>query len=105
MPRVVADVVITIRDAEGKLSGKAMFYGRERQGTGKWYPVEKFGSALLSPRVEGKVLTFRLSFRDHDGTKKIMDYKMVMDGPDQAIFDYAEPTMTNMSAKMTRKRK
>jgi hypothetical protein len=105
MPRAVADVVITIRDAAGKLSGNAMFYGRMRQGKGKWIPVEKFGSPLLSPRVEGKVLTFTLSFRTRVGEEKSMDYKMVMVGPDQAIFDYVEATMTDMSAKMTRKRK
>jgi hypothetical protein len=58
---------------------------------------------MLSPHVDGKVLTFKLSFRTSEGEEKTMDYKMVMIGPNQAVFDYVEATMTDMSAKMTRK--
>ena len=105
MPRVVADVVFTIKDGEGELSGKAMFYSRARQGKGKWQPAGNFGSPMLSPHVEGKVLTFKLSFRTSEGVDKTMDYKMVLIGPNRAIFDYVEATATDMSAKMTRKTK
>jgi hypothetical protein len=105
MPRAVADVVFTITDAKGELSGKAMFYGRWRQGKGKWHPADNFGSPMLLPHVEGKVLTFKLSFRTREGEEKTMDYKMVMIGPNQAVFDYVEATTTDMSAKMTRTRK
>ena len=105
MPRAVSDVVLTITDAKGELSGKAMFYGRWRQGKGKWQPADNFGSPMLSPHVEGKVLTFKLSVRLSEGREKTMDFKMEMIGPNQAIFDYTEATATDMSAKMTRKAK
>jgi hypothetical protein len=103
MPRVVADLVFTIRDAKGELSGETMFHSRARQGKGKWHPTENFGSPMISPRVEGKVLTFKLAFRTREGEERTMDYKMELVGPDQAIFDYVEATATDMSARMTRK--
>jgi len=103
MPRVVADLVFTIKDANGELSGKAVFHGRARQGKGKWRPADSFGSPMLSPHVEGNVLLFKLTFRASEGVEKAMDYKMEMVGPNQAIFDYVEATATDMSAKMTRK--
>lgn len=105
MPRVVADVVFTIKDAGGGLSGETMFHSRARQGKGKWRPAGNFGGPMLSPHVEGKVLTFKLSFRADEGIEKTMDFKMEMIGPDQAIFDYAEATAVDMSARMTRKTK
>lgn len=105
MPRVVADLVFTIKDAGGELSGETMFYGRVRDEKGKWLPVENFGSPMLSPHVEGKVLSFKLSFRTSEGVKKTMDYKMELIGPDEAIFDHAEETFVSMAAKMTRKAK
>jgi hypothetical protein len=105
MPRVVADVVFTIRDAGGELSGETMFHSRARQGKGKWQPTGNFGSPMLSPHVEGKVLTFKLSFRTSEGVEKTMDYKMEMIGPNEAIFDHAEETFVSMAAKMTRKPK
>ncbi len=105
MPRVVAELVFTIKDAEGNISGETMFYSRARQGKGKWQPAGNFGSPMLSPHVEGKLLTFKLSFRPSGGVEKTMDYKMELIGPNQAIFDYAEATATDMSARMTRKTK
>jgi hypothetical protein len=103
MPRVVADVVFIISDTEREFSGAAMFHSRARQGKGQWRPAGNFGSPMLSPHVEGKVLTFKLSFRTSEGVEKVMDYKMEMIGPNQAIFDYVEATATDMSARMTRK--
>ena len=82
-----------------------MFYGRVRDEKGKWLPVENFGSPMLSPHVEGKVLSFKLSFRTSEGREKTMDYKMELIGADQAIFDHAEETFVSMAAKMTRKAK
>jgi hypothetical protein len=103
MPRVVADVVVTITDAKGELNGQAMFYGRSRQGKGKWRPADNFGGPMLSPHVEGKVLTFKVLLRPNGEAGQTMDYKMELVGPNQAIFDYVEATATDMSAKMTRK--
>lgn len=103
MPRVVADVVFTITDVKGEFNGVAMFHSRTRQGKGKWQPAGDFGSPMLSPHVEGKVLLFKLTFHTSEGQGKTMDYKMELIGPNQAIFDYAEATATDMSAKMTRK--
>jgi hypothetical protein len=99
MPRVVADVVVTITDAKGELNGQAMFYGRSRQGKGKWRPADNFGGPMLSPHVEGKVLTFKVLLRPNGGAEQTMDYKMKLIGPNQAIFDYVEATATDMSAK------
>lgn len=104
MPRVVADVVFIISDTEREFSGAAMFHSRARQGKGQWHPAGDFGSPMLDPHVEGTVLTFKLFLRTSEGVKKTMDYKMEMTGPNQAIFDYAEATATDMSAKMTRKK-
>lgn len=67
---MVADVVFTISDAEGELSGKAMFYGRSRQGKGKWRPADNFGGPMLSPHVEGKVLTSSFHSALVKGVKK-----------------------------------
>ena len=100
MPRVVADVFLTIRDAEVELSGKTMFHSRARQGKGKWQPTGNFGGPMLSPHVEGKLLTFKLSLRTREGVEKTMDYKMKLIGPNQAIFGHVEAS--DMSAKMTR---
>jgi hypothetical protein len=58
---------------------------------------------MLSPHVEGKVLTFKVLLRPNGGAEQTMDYKMELIGPNQAIFDYVEATATDMSAKMTRK--
>jgi hypothetical protein len=105
MPEVVADVVFTIRQTSGQLSGEISFAGRARNSLkpkSKWVPADKFGGPILSPRVEGKMLTFGVAL-SLDGKEKIKNYRMEMVGPNRAILQPAEDLLIDMSADMRRK--
>jgi hypothetical protein len=104
MPEVVADVVFTIRQTDGQLSGEIRFAGRARnRPKNKWVPADKFGGPILSPRVEGKVLTFDLTLRTSEGEEKTAHYRMDIIGPNRAILQPAEQLLIDMSADMRRK--
>ena len=106
MPRVVADVVFTIQETTGQLSGEIRFASRARDSLkpkSKWQPGEKFGGPILSPQVEGKVLKFGVTLRLSDGKEKIKNFKMEMVGPNRAILQPAEDLIIDMSADMRRK--
>jgi len=106
MPEVVADVVFTLSETNGQLSGKISFAGRARDSfkpKSKWVPADKFGGPILSPRVEGKVLKFSLTLHLSDGKEKIANYRMDMVGPNRAILQPAEQLLIDMSADMRRK--
>ena len=51
-------VELVIRDDGGKVSGFIGFYFQSRGDDGRWHAGEKTTLPLLSPKLEGRVLTF-----------------------------------------------
>jgi hypothetical protein len=51
-------VELTIRDKDGGVSGTIGFYFQRRGTDGKWHLAEKYTVPLLSPKLQGRVLTF-----------------------------------------------
>jgi hypothetical protein len=51
-------VELVLRDSEGQIGGTISFYFQSRGTDGKWHVGDKFTVPLLSPTLDGKVLTF-----------------------------------------------
>ena len=59
-------VELTIQDDNGRISGVIAFYFQTRGDDGKWHVGEKTTVPLLSPKIEGKVLTFEtIHYKKH----------------------------------------
>jgi hypothetical protein len=106
MPLVVADVIFSVRNVQGQLSGEITFNSRARdtlKPNSKWIRTGTYGGPILSPSVAGKVLTFSLLLRTSEGREKVANLKMEMTGPNQAILEPAGEPLVDISARMTRK--
>src|SRR5437763_15711643 len=63
-------VELTIHNDDGRISGSIGFYFQTRGGDGKWHVGEKMSVPLLSPRLEGSVLTFEtIHYKKHGGSE------------------------------------
>jgi hypothetical protein len=51
-------VELIIQNDDGRINGSIGFYFQTRGGDGKWHAGEKTSLPLLSPKLEGSVLTF-----------------------------------------------
>jgi hypothetical protein len=51
-------VELTIHSKDGRISGSIGFYFQTRGKDGKWHLGEKYTVPLLSPKLEGRTLTF-----------------------------------------------
>ena len=63
---------LTIEDIDGKLAGVMVFYFQRRGEDGKFHVVPNgdAAGAIISPQVEGKVLTFEVQHhKKHGGTE------------------------------------
>src|SRR5580698_3294821 len=61
MPQVVADVILSVRNIQGQMSGEINFAGRARdtlKPNSKWIRTGTYGGPILLPSLAGKVLTF-----------------------------------------------
>jgi hypothetical protein len=106
MPRVVADVILSVRNIQGQMSGEITFNSRARdtlKPNSKWIRTGTYGGPILSPGVADKVLTFGVSLRNSEGTDKVANFKMEMISANQAILEPAGERLVDMSARMTRK--
>jgi hypothetical protein len=60
-------VELTIRNADGRISGVIGFYFQSRSGDGRWHVGEKTSLPLLLPKLNGRILTFETTHRKkHD---------------------------------------
>ena len=60
-------VELTIRDNQGQIGGTIGFYFQSRGADGKWHLGEKFTLPLLSPKLDGKILTLEtIHHKKHD---------------------------------------
>jgi hypothetical protein len=64
-------VELTIRDDNGRLGGSIGFYFQTRGDDGRWHLGEKFTVPLLSPKVDGKVLTFETIHHKKHGSPEL----------------------------------
>ena len=63
-------VELTVRDDSGRVSGSIGFYFQTRGDDGKWRVGEKTTLPLLSPKIEGKVLTFEtIHYKKHGSSE------------------------------------
>ena len=61
---------LTIEDTDGKLAGTMAFYFQRRGEDGKFHVVPNgdAAGAIISPQVEGKILTFEVQHHKKHGT-------------------------------------
>jgi hypothetical protein len=64
-------VELTVRDDSGRVSGSIGFYFQTRGDDGKWHLGEKITLPLLSPKIEGKVLTFETIHHKKHGSSEL----------------------------------
>ena len=64
-------VELTVKDNKGEISGSIGFYFQTRGEDGKWRLGEKFEVPLLSPKLEGKVLTFETIHHKKHGSPEL----------------------------------
>lgn len=74
---------------DGQVSGFIDFYFQLRGSSGKWEVKSKYECALLSPRVEGNVLTFEVVHHVSHGSSKRgpnVKFSMELTGDGEARF-------------------
>ena len=64
-------VELILRDDGGKVSGSIGFYFQSRGDDGKWRLGEKTTLPLLSPKLEGKVLSFETIHHKKHGSPEL----------------------------------
>lgn len=64
-------VELTIRNDRGRVSGSIGFYFQSRGNDGKWHLGEKMTVPLLSPKLEGNVLTFETIHHKKHGSPEL----------------------------------
>src|SRR5690349_11707663 len=64
-------VELTIHHNERGISGSIGFYFQSRGADGKWHLGEKFTVPLLSPKLEGRTLTFETIHHKCHGCKEL----------------------------------
>ena len=64
-------VELTIRDDNGRIDGTIGFYFQTRGDDGKWHLGDKTSGPLLTPKIEGKVLTFETTHHKKHGSPEL----------------------------------
>jgi hypothetical protein len=64
-------VELTLQDKDGGITGFIGFYLQARGTDGKWHLGEKMTVPLLSPKVEGRVLTFETIHYKKHGSREL----------------------------------
>jgi hypothetical protein len=96
-------VELTIRNDNGKISGAIGFYFQTRGDDGKWRLGEKtaYTVPLLSPRLDGSVLTFETIHQKKHGSPELGPnnrYRVHFTGPKEAVLKiFKEGTKENDS--------
>src|SRR5947209_20593913 len=64
-------VELVIKDDAGQVSGSIAFYFQSRGEDGKWHLGEKTTLPLLSPKLDGRVLTFESIHHKKHGSPEL----------------------------------
>ena len=64
-------IELTIRDNGDGVTGSIGFYFQKRGADGKWHMGEKYTVPLLSPKIEGRVLTFETIHGKEHGSREL----------------------------------
>ncbi len=80
---------LTIEDANGKLTGTMVFYFQQRGEDGKFHVVPNgdAAGAIISPQVEGKILTFEVHHHKKHGGAELgpnIKYNVELTGANEA---------------------
>ena len=79
---------LNIREHDGKITGKAVFYFQERSDpNGPWQTKAEYPVPLLVPRAEGKVLTFEVEHHKCHNCKELdanAKFRMKLTGLNEA---------------------
>jgi hypothetical protein len=79
---------LQIDEAEGKITGRIIFYYQERSDpNGPWRTKAEYPATLLAPRVEGQVLTFEVEHHKCHTCKELgpnAKFRMELAGSDEA---------------------
>jgi hypothetical protein len=64
-------VELTLQNDDGRISGLIGFYFQTRGNDGKWHLGDKTTVPLLSPKLEGSVLTFETTHHKRHGSPEL----------------------------------
>ena len=101
-------VELTIRDDRGRVSGSIGFYFQSRGNDGKWHLGEKMTVPLLSPKLEGNVLTFETIHHKKHGSPELgpnNKYRVEFVAPNEARIQIIkdQPQGDESGLKLTRR--
>jgi len=99
---------LTIEDTDGKLAGVMVFYFQRRGEDGKFHVVPNgdAAGAIISPEVEGKILTFEVQHhKKHGGTElgPNIKYSVELTGANEARLRQVGDAKPGEGLKLTRK--
>lgn len=80
-------VELTVKNDDGHIGGQIGFYFQSRGDDGKWRLGEKMTVPLLSPRLDGNVLTFETIHHKSHGSPELgpnNKYRVEFVGPKEA---------------------
>jgi hypothetical protein len=85
---------VILEEHNGEISGSIGFYFQSRGDDGAWHVGEKMTVPLLSPRLDGKVLTFETIHYKKHGSQELgpnNKYRMTFLGPNEARLEIVSP--------------
>jgi hypothetical protein len=99
---------LTIEDADGKLAGTMVFYFQRRGEDGKFHVVPNgdAAGAIISPQVEGKILTFEVQHHKKHGGSELgpnIKYSVELTGANEARLRQVGDPKAGDGLKLTRK--
>ena len=100
-------VFLTVRQSNGQISGTFEIRASIQDSHGKWLalPGDSFGGPMLSPKVEGQVLSFEIEIKLHSGETKRLNYTMTLEAKDRALLDRPGDAFGTLAASMVRTRR
>ncbi|MDP8979720.1 MAG: hypothetical protein M3O35_03905 [Acidobacteriota bacterium] len=98
---------LTIEDTAGKLTGTMVFYFQQRGEDGRFHVVPNgdAAGAIISPQVEGKILTFEVHHhKKHGGTElgPNIKYNVELTGANEARLRQAGDAKAGEGLKLIR---
>jgi pimeloyl-ACP methyl ester carboxylesterase len=87
-------VELVLESNGGQVSGSIGFYFQSRGDDGKWQPGEKMSVPLLSPRLEGQVLTFETIHHKQHGSPELgpnNHYRVTFVGANEVRLEITSP--------------
>ena len=101
-------VELIIQENQGQIGGAIGFYFQSRGPDGKWHLGEEFKVPLLSPKFDGKILTFEtIHHKKHDSPELGPNnkYRVIFVGANQARLEIIKEDQSGSGPATTLKRR